>query len=107
MAKLGAQLTVLVIEDDSSICLGLEMNLAAEGYRVVVATDGESGLDLARAGGVDLLILDIMLPKVNGFEVLRTLRREGHPMPIILLSARGAEMDKVMGLELGAEDYVT
>lgn len=99
--------TVVVVEDDPSIAMGLEMNLQAEGHRVMVATDGEEGLTLARAGGVDLVILDVMLPKLNGFEVLRTLRAERHTMPIIMLSARGAEMDKVMGLELGAEDYVT
>lgn len=109
MSKTGpsSQRTVLVVEDDASICMGLEMNLSAEGYRVVVATDGERGLELARAGGIDLLILDVMLPKLNGFELLRTLRAERQVMPVIMLSARGAEMDKVMGLELGAEDYVT
>lgn len=99
--------TVVVVEDDPSIAMGLEMNLEAEGHRVLLASDGEQGLALARGGGVDLVILDVMLPKLNGFEVLRTLRGERHTMPIIMLSARGAEMDKVMGLELGAEDYVT
>jgi two-component system, OmpR family, alkaline phosphatase synthesis response regulator PhoP len=97
--------TVLVVEDDPSIAMGLEMNLAAEGYTVRVATDGEEGLRLAQ--GADLVVLDVMLPKLNGFEVVRTLRREGSSVPIIMLSARGAEMDKVMGLELGAEDYIT
>jgi two-component system, OmpR family, alkaline phosphatase synthesis response regulator PhoP len=104
---LSAQRTILVVEDDESIAMGLEMNLAAEGYRVVMATDGEQGLSLARAGGIALLVLDVMLPKINGFEVLRVLRSEGRTVPIVLLSARGAEIDKVMGLELGAEDYVT
>ncbi|MFT3772805.1 MAG: response regulator transcription factor [Minicystis sp.] len=99
--------TVLVVEDDESIALGLEMNLGAEGYRVLTAVDGEAGLALAREGDVDLLILDVMLPKLNGFELLRTLRSERRTMPIVMLSARGAEMDKVMGLELGAEDYIT
>ena len=99
--------TVLVVEDDESIALGLEMNLGAEGYRVLTAADGETGLTLARAGDIDLLILDVMLPKLNGFELLRTLRSERRTMPIMMLSARGAEMDKVMGLELGAEDYIT
>ncbi len=103
----GARRTVLVVEDDDSIAMGLEMNLTAEGYRVLLATDGESGLDLARAGGIDLLILDVMLPRLNGFELLRMLRGERYTMPVIMLSARGAEMDKVMGLELGAEDYIT
>ncbi len=99
--------TVLVIEDDQSIALGLEMNLSAEGYRVLMADDGEQGLALARTADVDLLILDVMLPRLNGYELLRTLRSERRTMPIIMLSARGAEMDKVMGLELGAEDYIT
>jgi DNA-binding response OmpR family regulator len=99
--------TVLVIEDDQSIALGLEMNLSAEGYRVLMADDGEQGLALARTEDVDLLILDVMLPRLNGYELLRTLRSERRTMPIIMLSARGAEMDKVMGLELGAEDYIT
>lgn len=97
---------VLVVEDDASIAMGLEMNLNAEGYEVTVAVDGDEGLLFARKG-VDLLILDVMLPKLNGFEVVKTLRGEGHLFPVIMLSARGAEMDKVMGLELGAEDYVT
>ena len=98
---------ILVIEDDESITLGLRMNLEAEGYRVSIAADGEDGLAKARREPVNLVILDVMLPKVNGFEILRTLRGEGHDVPIIMLSARGAEMDKVMGLELGAEDYIT
>lgn len=106
MNREGAPKTVLVVEDDPSIAMGLEMNLSAEGYRVVLATDGDDGLRLARAGA-DLVILDVMLPKLNGFEVVRTLRGEGNSIPVIMLSARGAEMDKVMGLELGAEDYIT
>ncbi|HEY2732509.1 MAG TPA: response regulator transcription factor, partial [Polyangiales bacterium] len=98
---------ILVVEDDPSITLGLEMNLQAEGYDVTIAVDGEDGLARALSSDVDLVILDVMLPKMNGFEVLRTLRTEGRRVPIIMLSARGAEMDKVMGLELGAEDYIT
>jgi two-component system alkaline phosphatase synthesis response regulator PhoP len=103
----GVKKTVLVIEDDESIALGLEMNLGAEGYRVLTAADGKRGLELARSGDVDLVILDVMLPRLNGYELLRTLRTERRTVPIIMLSARGAEMDKVMGLELGAEDYIT
>jgi DNA-binding response OmpR family regulator len=103
----GVQKTVLVVEDDESIALGLEMNLVAEGYHVISARDGERGLALARESDVDLLILDVMLPRLNGFELLRMLRSERSTVPIIMLSARGAEMDKVMGLELGAEDYIT
>ncbi len=98
---------ILVVEDDASISLGLRMNLEAEGYAVDVAEDGERGLSLAREGNADLIILDVMLPKLNGLEVLRALRNEGQTLPIIMLSARGAEMDKVVGLELGAEDYIT
>jgi len=105
--NVSATKTVLVIEDDESISMGLEMNLRAEGYRVLIADDGEKGLAMARAGDIDLMILDVMLPRLNGFEMLRTLRNEHRMMPIIMLSARGAEMDKVMGLELGAEDYIT
>jgi len=98
--------TVLIVEDDPSIALGLRINLEAEGYRVLAADDGEKGLAAARSEGPNLIILDVMLPGMNGFEVLRTLRQEGHSMPIIVLSARTGEMDKVTGLELGAEDYV-
>jgi two-component system, OmpR family, alkaline phosphatase synthesis response regulator PhoP len=103
----GMTRTILVIEDDPSITMGLELNLRAEGYKVILAHDGEEGLAKARQEDVDLLILDVMLPRLNGFEVLRVLRGEGSEIPVLMLSARGAEMDKVMGLELGAEDYVT
>lgn len=96
---------VLLVEDDDSIVLGLKMNLEAEGYVVDVANDGVTGLDSAAAA--DLVVLDVMLPKLNGFEVLRRLRASGSTVPVIMLSARGQEMDKVMGLELGAEDYIT
>ncbi|HEY6463511.1 MAG TPA: response regulator transcription factor, partial [Polyangiaceae bacterium] len=97
---------VLVVEDDASISLGLRINLEAEGYVVFAAEDGERGLEIARAERPDLVILDVMLPKMNGFQLLQTLRREGMATPIIILSARTGEMDKVTGLELGAEDYV-
>ncbi|HMJ56798.1 MAG TPA: response regulator transcription factor [Polyangiaceae bacterium] len=103
----GTTRTILVIEDDPSITMGLELNLRAEGYSVILAHDGEEGLTKARKEDIDLLILDVMLPRLNGFEVLRVLRGEGSEIPVLMLSARGAEMDKVMGLELGAEDYVT
>jgi DNA-binding response OmpR family regulator len=98
---------ILVVEDDESITLGLQMNLEAEGYRVAVANDGEDGLARARSDSFDLIVLDVMLPRMNGFEVVRALRSEGLTIPVIMLSARGEEMDKVMGLELGAEDYIT
>ncbi len=97
---------VLVVEDDPSIAIGLRINLESEGYEVHVADDGERGLELARTIEPDLIVLDVMLPKRNGLEVLHDLRAEGRTMPIIILSAKSAEMDKVAGLELGAEDYV-
>lgn len=96
---------VLVVEDDASIAIGLRINLESEGYVVDVAEDGERGLELARQDP-DLIVLDVMLPKRNGLEVLHQLRAEGRTMPIIILSAKSGEMDKVAGLELGAEDYV-
>lgn len=98
---------ILVVEDDESITLGLQMNLEAEGYAVRVAMDGEEGLRAALEEDVDLVILDVMLPKMNGLEVVGSIRAKGNTVPVIMLSARGAEMDKVMGLELGAEDYIT
>jgi DNA-binding response OmpR family regulator len=107
VAQSSTKKRILIVEDDESISLGLRMNLEAEGYDVDVAVDGEDGLSRALSGTNDLLILDVMLPKVNGFEVVRKLRADGATVPVIMLSARGAEMDKVMGLELGAEDYIT
>jgi len=98
---------ILVVEDDPSITLGLQMNLEAEGYEVSIATDGEDGLARAVSANVDLVILDVMLPKMNGLEVVKAIRSQGNHVPVVMLSARGAEMDKVMGLELGAEDYIT
>jgi two-component system, OmpR family, alkaline phosphatase synthesis response regulator PhoP len=103
----GAPRRVLLVEDDESISLGLRMNLEAEGFQVDVAEDGEQGLSQFQTFEPDLVILDVMLPKLNGLEVLRQLRADGSRVPIIMLSARGAETDKVIGLELGAEDYVT
>lgn len=97
---------VLVVEDDPAIALGLRINLEAEGYRVSMADDGELGLGIIRSEHPDLVLLDVMLPKKNGFEVIHELRAEGLSVPIIVLSARTGEMDKVTGLELGAEDYV-
>lgn len=97
---------VLVVEDDPSIAMGLRINLESEGYEVHVADDGERGLELARTIAPDLIVLDVMLPRRNGLEVLHELRAEGRTVPIIILSAKSAEMDKVAGLELGAEDYV-
>ncbi len=102
----GVPRLVLVVEDDPSISMGLQINLEAEGYRVATADDGELGLHAAQTMSPDLIILDIMLPKLNGLEIVQALRRDGFQMPIIILSARTGEIDKVTGLELGAEDYV-
>ncbi len=105
-AKPEGRPRILVIEDDPSISLGLRLNLRAEGYEVEVRDDGVQGLDRARQG-FDLLVLDLTLPRLNGFDVLRQLREEGHTEPVIVLSARGSELDKVCGLDMGADDYVT
>jgi DNA-binding response OmpR family regulator len=107
LAQTNGKKRILIVEDDESISLGLRMNLEAEGYDVEVAADGDEGLARAAEGAADLVILDVMLPKTNGFEVVRHLRSQGSTVPVVMLSARGAEMDKVMGLELGAEDYIT
>jgi two-component system alkaline phosphatase synthesis response regulator PhoP len=96
---------ILVVEDDPSISRGLEMNLQLEGFETVAAADGREALE--KLEGVDLVILDIMLPHMNGYQVCARLRAEGHDMPVILLSAKSAEVDIVRGLELGADDYVT
>lgn len=98
---------ILVIEDDPSISLGLRMNLSAEGYEVGIAEDGRAGLDRALGEGWDAIILDVMLPKLNGYEVVKHMRSLGNDTPVLMLSAKTAEIDKVMGLEFGAEDYIT
>jgi len=99
--------TVLIIEDDPTMLRGLKDNFEFEGYRVATAEDGEKGLDEALSLRPDLIVLDIMLPKVNGYEICRLLRVEGLEMPIIMLTAKGQESDVVLGLNLGADDYVT
>jgi len=98
---------ILIVEDEPDMVLGLKDNFEFEGYEVVTASDGATALERARAQKPDLLILDIMLPKLSGLEVCKTLRGEGFEAPIIMLTARGQEIDKVVGLELGADDYVT
>ena len=103
----GSAARILVVEDDPSILLGVRMNLEREGYEVGTATDGEAGLSRARAGRWDLIVLDVMLPRLNGYELLCTLRAEHDDTPVLMLSARTAEVDKIMGLDLGADDYVT
>lgn len=98
---------VLIVEDDLALRRGLVDNFADLGYEVLAAADGEEGLERALSDGPDVLILDIMLPGVNGYEICQTVRREGLEYPIIMLTARGQEQDVVRGLELGADDYVT
>ncbi len=99
--------TVLIIEDDSTLLRGLKDNFQAHEYSVVTAADGRQGLDAALRHSPDLVILDIMLPKINGYEVCRLIRQYDLEMPIIMLTAKGQEEDIVRGLELGADDYVT
>lgn len=98
---------ILIIEDDESILMGLEDDLTLEGYNVFRATDGETGLAIAKEKPVDLIILDIMLPGIDGFEVCKQLRQAQVLTPILMLTARGQEVDRVLGLELGADNYVT
>ncbi len=98
---------VLVIEDNRDLAYGLRNNLEIEGYEVDVAEDGPNGLLRARTGAPDLIILDLMLPGMDGYRVLRALREEGRRTPVLILTARGEEADKVRGLRLGADDYVT
>ena len=98
---------ILIIEDEPDMVLGLKDNFEFEGYEVLTASDGQAGLDRARAAKPDLVVLDIMLPKLSGLEVCKALRSEGFTSPIVMLTARGQEIDKVVGLELGADDYVT
>jgi DNA-binding response OmpR family regulator len=98
---------ILVVEDDPGIALGLEEDLTLEGYAVECVADGESALRRAREGSFDLIVLDVMLPGKDGFQVCRELRKGGGDTPIILLTARTQEAEKVLGLQLGADDYVT
>ncbi|MBK9518408.1 MAG: response regulator transcription factor [Anaeromyxobacter sp.] len=97
---------ILVIEDDPSILRGLQLNLGMEGYAVRSAADGETGLTMARAERFDLLVVDVMLPRLGGLEVIRELRRDDPDLPVLILSAKGQESDKVAGLQLGADDYM-
>jgi two-component system alkaline phosphatase synthesis response regulator PhoP len=98
---------ILIVEDEPDMVLGLKDNFEFEGYEVITAGDGQAGLEQARALKPDLILLDVMLPKMSGLEVCKTLRGEGWAGPILMLTARGQEIDKVVGLELGADDYVT
>jgi two-component system alkaline phosphatase synthesis response regulator PhoP len=98
---------LLLVEDEAGLRLTLSDRLASEGYSVDTASDGESGLDRAARGEYDLVVLDVMLPRMNGFDVCRELRRRGVETPILMLTARGQVVDKVVGLKLGADDYLT
>jgi DNA-binding response OmpR family regulator len=98
---------VLIVEDDPAILRGLKDNLEAESYEVVTAADGEAGYRLIAEQEPDLVILDLMLPRMSGYEVCRRAREDGNTTPILMLTARGEETDRVLGLDLGADDYVT
>jgi DNA-binding response OmpR family regulator len=99
--------TVLAIEDDPAILRGLADNLQFEGYNVLTASDGESGYQMQRDRHPDLIVLDLMLPRMSGYELCRKMRAEGIQTPILMLTARSEEPDRVLGLDLGADDYVT
>jgi DNA-binding response OmpR family regulator len=99
--------TILIIEDDVSILRGLKDNLSFEGYHVLTSADGQEGLQMAIENKIDLLLLDIMLPGINGYDICRSLKKEKPELPIIMITARGTEIDKVAGLDLGADDYIT
>ena len=98
---------ILIVEDEEKIARFVELELVHEGYEVIKAFDGRTGLDLALSEHADLIVLDVMLPRLNGLEVLRRIRKEGNTVPILLLTARDAVMDKVSGLDAGADDYIT
>ncbi len=98
---------ILIVEDELEMAQGLKDNFEFDGHDVIIAEDGEKGLQLAVEGKPQLIILDVMLPKKSGFDVCKELRGKGIKIPIIMLTARGQEIDKVLGLELGADDYIT
>lgn len=98
---------ILVVEDDEALLMGLETNLKFAGYEVLTAQEGHSGLKAAMASKPDLILLDVMLPGITGYDICRKLRDSGMQMPIVMLTARHEEFDKVHGFEMGADDYVT
>jgi DNA-binding response OmpR family regulator len=98
---------VLLVEDEAPLARGLSDTLRAQGFDVQIAEDGQRGLNAALGGGIDLILLDVMLPKMNGFEVCRTIRARGIDVPIVMLTAKGQEEDVILGLNLGADDYIT
>jgi len=97
---------LLIVEDDPQMIKGLKMFFSSQGYEVTEAMDGEKGVECALTGSPDVMILDVMLPKMNGFDVCKRIRKQKPALPIILLTAKGEEIDKVVGLEIGADDYV-
>ena len=99
--------TILIVEDEYAVARGVQYALQQEGYEVALARNGEEGLSVARELAPDLVLLDVRLPGIDGFEVLRRLRASGSKSPVLMLTARDEEMDKVIGLELGADDYLT
>lgn len=98
---------ILIVEDDPGILLSLKDEFESEGYTVYQAEDGEDGLNMARTEAPDLIVLDVMMPVMDGYEVCKQLRREGNRTPILMLTVKDKEIDRVLGLELGADDYVT
>jgi DNA-binding response OmpR family regulator len=98
---------ILIVEDEVNMVQGLKDNLEFEGYQVDTALEGTTGLQKILGGGYDLILLDVMLPGISGFDICKTARKEGVNIPIVLLTAKGEEIDKVLGLELGADDYIT
>lgn len=96
---------ILIIDDDEELCELVSEYLSVEGFETEAVHDGETGLQHARMGGYDMAILDVMLPKMNGFEVLRSLRKESN-LPVLMLTARGDDMERIVGLEIGADDYL-
>jgi DNA-binding response OmpR family regulator len=98
---------ILIVEDEPNMRMGLKDNLEFEGYEIETAADGEAGLSLIMNNLFDLVILDVMMPKISGFDVCKRVREKGIKTPIILLTAKGEEIDKIVGLELGADDYIT
>ncbi len=98
---------ILVVDDEPNMTRGLRDNLEFEGYDVQIADDGEAGLKTILAGSFDLVLLDVMMPKMSGFDVCRKVREAGLDVPIVFLTAKGEEIDKVLGLELGSDDYIT
>jgi len=98
---------ILIVEDEPSMRMGLQDNLEFEGYEIDTADEGDTGLKKIMENRYDLVLLDVMLPNLSGFDICKTVRRKGVNTPIILLTAKGEEIDKVLGLELGADDYIT